>query len=334
MGSSERVLSGRASRSPGETWSGKAATWRAPEAVPETPQDPMLDPAVQALIAGAAQSASERGYADGRALGQQEFGAAIASAQAVAHTLETVVPRDVEMVARTIAELSVLIARRILAAELRHDPAVLVAAIEAGLRQAAGASMITVELHPSAVDAVESAWTARHGARHRGFSWAFTADPTLAVGGCRLRTEHGFVEAGFEGQLAEVAAALDASIPGYLASALGPTAEETASPGAKATRRAGQDAAGGPALQPSTREAQVFMPAPALAADPAFAVLEPSSIPAAADPAADPTLDAALDAGADPAGFAPDELDLAALAAGGISPEDLALLGLTPGDLA
>jgi hypothetical protein len=147
---------------------------------------------------------------------------AIAAAGALAHSLETAVPRDVDMVARTVAELAVLITRRILAAELRRDPTVLIAAIEAGLRQAVGASVIHVELHPSAVDVVEATWATRHGSRHRGISWSFAADPTLEVGGCRLRTEHGIVDAGFEAQLSEIAAALDTAIPGYLASALGP----------------------------------------------------------------------------------------------------------------
>lgn len=306
MSSSERVLSGRPSRPPVDQWSPRSAAWRAAEPAGE-PQDPLLDPAVQALIAGATETATERGYADGRTAAEQEFAAAIASAQAVGRTLETVVPRDVEMVARTIAELSVLIARRILAAELRHDPAVLVAAIEAGLRQAAGASMITVELHPSTVDAVEAAWTARHGARHRGFSWSFTADPTLAVGGCRVRTEHGFVEAGFEDQLAEVAAALDASIPGYLASALGTAPDETA-PGAAATSR---------------RRDAGLPPAHRVVAAPGPAAPVPAPAPAAAAPAAPA-----------PAELSAPGLDISALAEGGLTAEDLAMLGLRPEDLA
>lgn len=226
----------------------------------------MADPAVLAVIAGTQQQAAERGYADGRAVADQQLAGIIAAAQGMARALETAVPRDVEMVARTVAELAVLISRRILAAELRHDPAVLVAAIEAGLRQAAGASVITVELHPTVVDAVQAAWTARHGSRHRGFTWSFSADPTLPVGGCRLRTEHGFVEAGFEDQLAEVAASLDASIPGYIGSALGPAADAAPAP-------APSQPAAVPGLAPATAAgiapvAHIGSPAPAAAADP------------------------------------------------------------------
>jgi hypothetical protein len=170
--------------------------------------------------------ADARGYEVGHARAEAELASAIAAAGALARSLETAVPRDVDMVARTVAELAILIARRIIGAELRHDPSVLIAAIEAGLKQAVGASSVQVELHPVAVAAVETAWFARHGQRHRGLAWSFVADPTLPVGGCRLRTEYGLVEAGFEDQITEVAAALDIAIPGYITSALGATEGE------------------------------------------------------------------------------------------------------------
>jgi hypothetical protein len=224
MASSERVLTGRPGRRGTEPWQGHAA-WRPPgpdgRQPVEPPPDPLADPAVQAVLAEAVRAAEERGLVVGREGAEQELANAITAAQAFAHKLETAVPRDIEMEARTVAELAVLIARRILGAELHNDPSVLVAAIEAGLRQAAGASMIHVELHPTVVDTVEAAWHSRHGARYRGFSWSFTGDPTLPADGCRIRTEHGLVEAGFEDQLSEIATALDLAIPGYLVSAMG-----------------------------------------------------------------------------------------------------------------
>jgi flagellar assembly protein FliH len=230
----ERVLTGRSARVPGDPW-GRGA--RVPgrgivieldsaQAAVETP-----DPGVLAAQqAEAVRVAEARAYEAGRERAEQELASAVMAAGALAHALETAVPRDVDMVARTVAELAVLITRRILGAELRHEPSILVAAIEAGLRQAVGASLIHVELHPSAVDAVEAAWTSRHGTRHRGITWSFASDPTLAPGGCRLRTEHGIVDAGFETQLSEVAGALDAAIPGYIASALGTPVPAPAEP--------------------------------------------------------------------------------------------------------
>jgi flagellar biosynthesis/type III secretory pathway protein FliH len=227
MASVERVLTGRAARHGAEPWQGQAGVWRqqgsgGPQPV-ASHADPMADPAVRDALAEAVRVAEERGIEAGRAGAEQELAAAVAAARTFAHRLETAVPRDVEMLARTVAELSVLIARRILGAELRHDPSVLVAAIEAGLRQAAGASVINVELHPMVVETVEAVWIARHGTRNRGFSWSFSGDPTLSPDGCRIRTEHGLVEAGFEDQLSEIATAMDIAIPGYLVSALGPT---------------------------------------------------------------------------------------------------------------
>lgn len=224
MSSPDRIFSGRKAHLPGEPWTGTAPQ-RGPVA-------PMVDPAAQAAIAAreaaeaariaeALHLADERGYASGHARAEGELAAAIAAGGSLARALETAVPRDVDMVARTVAELAVLIARRIINAELRHDPAVLIAAIEAGLRQAVGASLVQVELHPDAVAQVEAAWIARHGQRHRGLTWSFVADPTLQPGGCRLRTEYGLVEAGFEDQLSEITAALDVAIPGYISSVLG-----------------------------------------------------------------------------------------------------------------
>ena len=229
MAWSERVLTGRPSRPQGEPWGSASGIGRpgqpGPANEPARAATPLAAEAAGPLLAEARRAAEAQGYEAGRAAGEASLQAAVAAAQALAHKLETAVPKDVDMIARTVAELAVLIARRVVGAELRHDPSVLIAAIEAGLRQAAGASVITVELHPLVVDTVEGVWVARHGSRHRGYSWSFTGDPTLAADGCRLRTEHGLVEAGFEGQLSEVAAALDAAIPGYLGSALGATAE-------------------------------------------------------------------------------------------------------------
>jgi flagellar assembly protein FliH len=224
----DRVLTGRPASLPGDPWSRHAQPRVTGNLIPaQQDQAGAPDPAaVAAQLAEAQREAAESGYASGRASAERELGAAIATVNALAHTLETAVPRDVDMVARTVAELAVLITRRILGAELHRDPSVLIAAIEAGIRQAVGASVIHVELNPSALDAVEAAWTTRHGLRHRGITWSFAADPTLPAGGCRLRTEHGIVDAGFEAQLSEIAGALDAAIPGYLAAALGPTADQ------------------------------------------------------------------------------------------------------------
>jgi hypothetical protein len=356
MPGTERVLSGRPSRHP-EPWATGAAASRQGVLAPEPlrPRDPLDDPEVQARIAEVLRMAEERGVAEGRRQGETELAAAVAAARTLAHKLETAVPRDVDMIARTVAELAVTVAHRILGAELRNDPSVLVAAIEAGLRQAAGASMITVELHPLVVGDVESVWGARHGTRHRGFSWSFTGDPTLPVDGCRLRTEHGLVEAGFEDQLAEVAAALDAAIPGYLGAALGPNAEAAEAAERAALMGAPHERAPRPGhpARASRSAPATATPAPTGPAaihapnEPAAASPVPATAHAAPDAGApgpghddfdDAAFEAALAASAEPqpadaapslfgmAGRTPDDLDLAALATLGL--DDLAAFGV------
>jgi flagellar biosynthesis/type III secretory pathway protein FliH len=235
VNSPDRIFSGRKAHLPGDPWpgSGHAHAGRGL---------PAVDPAAQAAqaareaaekhrVAEVVRLADERGYEAGRQRAESELAAAISAAGALARSLETAVPRDVDMVARTVAELSILVARRLMGAELRQDPAVLIAAIEAGLRQAVGATSVQVELHPDTVARVEAAWLARHGQRYRALAWSFVADPTLPLGGCRLRTEYGLVEAGLEDQLSEIAAALDTAIPGYITSALGATEDEAVAAG-------------------------------------------------------------------------------------------------------
>ena len=126
MNSPDRIFSGRKANLPGQPWA-RAAKVRGPVL-------PGVDAATQVELAArkAAEAtrlaevlrlAGERGYEAGRSQGEADLASAVAAARALARSLETAVPRDVDMVARTVAELSVLVARRILAAELRHDPA-------------------------------------------------------------------------------------------------------------------------------------------------------------------------------------------------------------------
>jgi flagellar assembly protein FliH len=225
VSSPDRIFAGRRARLPGDRWTGAAALHGGPALSGVDPATRALvearDRAEAGRLAEAMREADARGYEAGHARAEAELASAVAAAGVFGRALETAVPRDVDMVARTVAELAIVIARKIIGAELRHDPSVLIAAIEAGLRQAVGASSVQAELHPDAVAPVEAAWLARHGQRHRGMAWSFVADPTLPPGGCRLRTEFGVVEAGLEDQLTEVAAALDAAIPAYVTSALG-----------------------------------------------------------------------------------------------------------------
>jgi flagellar assembly protein FliH len=157
--------------------------------------------------------AEERGYAAGRSRAEAELRAAVEAAGAVAARLEASAPRDTVAVAHAIVEVALTVARRILDAEVSADPTVLAHALEGAVSQVNGSPLVRIFLHPDAVEAVRETWEAIHGRAYLGKDWSFEADPTLPAGGCVLRHEHGFVDAGLEAQLEEIGIALDRAIP-------------------------------------------------------------------------------------------------------------------------
>jgi len=117
------------------------------------------------------------------------------------------------------------VAKRIVQHEVHIDPSLLCTALEAAVSTINGSPEAHVLLSPAAVEPVAQAWEALHGRAYLGKKWFFEGDPTLPVGGCTLRYEHGFVEAGLESQLEEIGIALDRAIPGL---ARGTVEEEVA----------------------------------------------------------------------------------------------------------
>jgi flagellar biosynthesis/type III secretory pathway protein FliH len=89
----------------------------------------------------------------------------------------------------------------------------LCAALEAAVSTINGSPEAHVMLNPTTVEAVSQAWEALHGRAYLGKKWIFEGDPNLPIGGCTLRYDHGFVEAGLEAQLEEIGIALDRAIP-------------------------------------------------------------------------------------------------------------------------
>jgi flagellar biosynthesis/type III secretory pathway protein FliH len=159
------------------------------------------------------REAEQRGYEMGRARAEAELRAAVDGAAALAEKLEAVAPERTSEIAHSIAELALSVAKRIIQHEVRIDPSLLCASLEAAVSTINGSPEAHVLLNPSAVEAVAEAWEARHGRAYLGKKWVFEGDPTLPVGGCTLRYEHGFVEAGLEAQLEEIGIALDRAIP-------------------------------------------------------------------------------------------------------------------------
>jgi flagellar biosynthesis/type III secretory pathway protein FliH len=159
------------------------------------------------------KAAEERGYEAGRQRAEAELRAAVEGATALAERLEAVAPDRTSEIAHSIAELALAVARRIVGHEVRVEPSLLCSALEAAVSTINGSPEAHVLLNPAAVEPVTSAWEALHGRAYLGKKWLFEGDPTLPIGGCTLRYEHGFIEAGLEAQLEEIGIALDRAIP-------------------------------------------------------------------------------------------------------------------------
>jgi flagellar assembly protein FliH len=159
------------------------------------------------------REAEERGYREGRNRAEAELRAAVESASALAGKLQEIAPERTSEIAHSIAELALSVAKRIIQHEVRIEPSLLCTSLEAAVSTINGSPEAHVLLNPAAVEPVAQAWEALHGRHYLGKKWFFEGDPTLPVGGCTLRYEHGFVEAGLESQLEEIGIALDRAIP-------------------------------------------------------------------------------------------------------------------------
>jgi flagellar biosynthesis/type III secretory pathway protein FliH len=184
-------------------------SWTGPERAAEGASRALGVDLLQAL-----RIAEERGYAIGHARGVEELRAATASAAALATKLEAMAPTRTNAVAHAIAEVALAVARRVVGAHLEVDPSILVGVLETAVGKINGSPDARVLLHPDVVDQVRGTWEATHGRSYLGKSWTFESDPALPPGGCMLRYEHGFVDAGLETQLEEIGIALDAAVPG------------------------------------------------------------------------------------------------------------------------
>jgi flagellar biosynthesis/type III secretory pathway protein FliH len=159
------------------------------------------------------REAEERGYETGRGRAEAELRVAIEAAAALAERLESIAPGRTSDIAHSIAELALSVAKRIIQHEVRIEPSLLCSSLEAAVSTINGSPEAHVLLNPAAVAPVQQAWEALHGRAYLGKKWFFEGDPTLPAGGCTLRYEHGFVEAGLEAQLEEIGIALDRAIP-------------------------------------------------------------------------------------------------------------------------
>ncbi len=193
---------------------GPARATGAPALVaPRARLDSRPEPQLTAELERAIREAERRGHEAGRIRAEAELASAIQAAGALALVLEDAAPRQAPVIAALVAELAVAVAARVLDAEVSLDPALLTSALERAMEGVNTSPEVRVLLHPAAVDRVREAWVASHGIAFAGKRWTFEPDPTLPIGGCVVRHDHGFVDAGLEAQLAEVSAAMDKVLP-------------------------------------------------------------------------------------------------------------------------
>jgi flagellar biosynthesis/type III secretory pathway protein FliH len=182
-----------------------------------TAQAAVVPSAEDAVVAEELQrlqrEAEQRGYEIGRNRAEAELRAAVEGASALAQKLHEIAPERTSEIAHSIAELALFVAKRIIQHEVRIEPSLLCTSLEAAVSTINGSPEAHVLLNPAAVEPVAQAWEALHGRHYLGKKWLFEGDPTLPVGGCTLRYEHGFVEAGLESQIEEIGIALDRAIP-------------------------------------------------------------------------------------------------------------------------
>ena len=171
-------------------------------------------------ILRAEQAGEERGYQVGFNRAEAELRASVESAGAMVERIQSIAPERTSEIAHAIAELALSVAKRVVQHEVRIEPSLLCAALEAAVSTINGSPEAHVLLNPTAVEPVHQAWEALHGRAYLGKKWTFEGDPTLPIGGCTLRYEHGFVEAGLEAQLEEIGIALDRAIPNLARSAV------------------------------------------------------------------------------------------------------------------
>jgi flagellar assembly protein FliH len=205
------VLRGKSRSGSHPAGSVPGAPGAAGSAIPGVPID---QAALAEEIRRVEHAAEERGYEAGRKRAEAELRAAIEGATAMAERLSQIAPDRTSEIAHAISELALTVAKRIIQHEVQIEPSLLCSSLEAAVSTINGSPEAHVLLNPAAVEPVRQAWEALHGRAYLGKKWFFEGDPTLPPGGCTLRYDHGFVEAGLEAQLEEIGIALDRAIPG------------------------------------------------------------------------------------------------------------------------
>jgi type III secretion system HrpE/YscL family protein len=154
-------------------------------------------------VAEAAAQACQEGHALGIAEGRRELADRL-SAHLVSLAEAAAIER--ERMRNDVGALALQVVRKLLGQFAEES--VLVALADAAAGELLPSQPLTLVVHPDRCDAVRERLSARPAAVLR---CEVRADPSLALDGCRLETEHGSVDISLESQLARLAAAWGAA---------------------------------------------------------------------------------------------------------------------------
>jgi flagellar assembly protein FliH len=164
----------------------------------------------RAADSGSGEEQAARGYAAGMARAQAEMQARVQELDARVHRFDAVLQHlaqplkaldtDVE---RQLLQLALVIGQQLARRELQADPSQVVAIVRQCLEQLpVNAREVRVHLHPQDAECVRERLAPPGGER----AWTLVDDPTLARGGCVVRSEHSQIDARFQSRLAALAA--------------------------------------------------------------------------------------------------------------------------------
>ena len=162
------------------------------------------------LRAEAVRGGRDDGYREGQGAARAEIAEAlelVRAAGADAKALRDAVMRGLEA---ELVKLVVEAARTVIGARAESDRELVVATVERALERAGRQSVVRIRVHPRDRDIVVAMVGEGHGAEA---GWEVAADGTIGVGGCRIDTEAGDVDARLDAQLDEVASMLRGAVP-------------------------------------------------------------------------------------------------------------------------
>lgn len=191
-----------------DPWSG-VTRWEppvmgTPAAPPEPPAvgDAMADIDLEALELAARERGRADGLREGRETARGELEQSLARLEALLVAMARPLQSLDEATEREMARLAVVVARRVIAHELRTHPSLIQRAVHEAVAALPSATRhLRVHLHPEDLALLrELNATDAH--------WELLPDPALSRGDCRLETENSRLDARVETRLASIADAV------------------------------------------------------------------------------------------------------------------------------